>query len=225
MATLREKTKIQRGYVGWLAFVSAAMLASCGEERTESPSQSADVREPTAQKTDPRSRPPQRHSRSTRRAPEVRTADRSGDEISRGQPRTLPNGTVIIPPLPPTQAASAASDICASQGVQDGGPAARAPAPPRPGLRAELGRDVVNVYYDPGDPPGRCRPDYIHILVDVNNDALPPLSRTVRLTRPGERKLTVPVPEFFDSMPDVARATTGTDRGQLSPTARVRISA
>jgi hypothetical protein len=83
----------------------------------------------------------------------------------------------------------------------------------------------VEVYFDPGDPPARCRPYSISLrLRDVGDDVLSPVSKQMRLRGGGEHKVTIGIPEFFESTPDEASANTVMRRGRSSPVARVRIT-
>jgi hypothetical protein len=144
--------------------------------------------------------------------------------VSPALPRTVRNSTIIRSPRRPRSERSLPSERCASSLLERAGATVSVTVPPRPGLSAQLAGGAVRIRYDTGDPPQRCRPSFISILVDNDTDPHPPRGRRLWLRGLHESSLIMPVPDYFDSAPNVVRATTGTRDGRLSPTARVLVT-
>jgi hypothetical protein len=136
---------------------------------------------------------------------------------------TLPNGTIVIQPLPPTNTAVPPGKGCASATIDRDGAKGVVKVPPRPGLSARASGRVVHVRYDTGAALPRCAPDFMSILVDDNDDPRPPVARRFFLRAGRAQSLTIRLPAYFAGAPNVVRATTGTRDGRLSPTARAQI--
>lgn len=140
---------------------------------------------------------------------------------SRPPARTLPNGSVVIPPPTPTTTEQPASDACDQETIDRDGVPTTVEVPPEPGLRAEIVGDSVRVIVDTGQPPARCAPDYLSVSVQVGTELRSPVSRQQRLDRLGQQTFTLPLPD--GSGAGVVRATTGTDAGHISPTASIAL--
>ena len=101
--------------------------------------------------------------------------DQSGSQAGPG-PRetvTLPNGTILQVPAPPTSEAASASNDCGRNG-----------APPAPGLRARLVGSEVRFEYDAGDPPKECRARFLRLAVSYPRGGGGPLIKDVTLNSP-----------------------------------------
>jgi hypothetical protein len=202
-----------------LATVALFVVAGCGGDE-ESKDRSA-VERSTTPVTEPGADVQSPGEDEQQRAPARDDAAAEG-EVERGKPRTLPNGTVIIPPKPPATEELHSSDACEETTVDRGGRDARVTVPPTPGISASIEGRVVRVRYDTGRPPRACRPYYISVLVNAD-DGTPPIGRRVRLRDLGVGQIRVSLPDYF-ARPKVASATLGTKRGYTSETARVTIA-
>jgi hypothetical protein len=82
---------------------------------------------------------------------------------------------------------------------------------------------LVTVDLDPGQPPPACRAKTVNVLVDEVDDAYPPASKTVRVARPGVKRVRVPLFDQLDS-PDTVRAISVSANGTTSATTSVAIA-
>jgi hypothetical protein len=142
---------------------------------------------------------------------------------SHARTTTLPNGTIVIQPPPPTKTAVPPGKDCGSATIDRDGAEVVVKVPPRPGLSARASGRVVHVRYDTGAAPPQCTPDFMSVLVDDNDDPRPPVARRFSLGARGAQSLTIRLPAYFEGEPNVVRATTGMRDGRVSPTARARI--
>ena len=79
-----------------------------------------------------------------------------------------PGGGTFYAPIRPEARTTASPAGCARNDVGE-------PRPPRPGMRAvRVGPDRVRVRVIAGELPDRCRPAFIRLSFDVNDDAVPP---------------------------------------------------
>lgn len=99
---------------------------------------------------------------------------------------------------------------------------AKEPLPPRPGLRARrLGASTLLVRVTFAGVPRRCRPTWIRLTLDVNDDPLPPdagLFKVAQLRRP----LKVAIPPRVRNA-DVIRASSVMRSGASSRSTPVLI--
>lgn len=158
-------------------------------------------------------------------APGDNTADSGAmNELDGRKARTLPNGAVIYPAPAATEPAAPASSRCAHSKLRTtSGRMVSVTVPPAPGLTARRsGSRDVEVVVVPGNPPRRCRPAFVNLLVDDNDDPHPPVARTVRLR--GSQRIRLEI-HLFKQMkdPDTARATAVMRRGRTSRTSSVAI--
>ena len=101
--------------------------------------------------------------------------DQSGSQVGPGQRETvtLPNGTIMQVPAPPTSEEASASNDCGRNG-----------APPAPGLMARLVGSEVRFEYDAGDPPKECRARFLRLAVSYPRRGGGPLIKDVTLNSP-----------------------------------------
>jgi len=131
-----------------------------------------------------------------------------------------PGGGVAYLPVKPRRTSAPPSRSCAVIRDDPG----RSLRPPSPGLsarRLDAARIEVRVVLASVDD--RCRPDYVRLTIDVNDDPLPPSSTTVKVTKL-ERPLVIPVPERIRNA-DVIRASSQmSSTGASSDTVSVLIT-
>lgn len=164
------------------------------------------------------------HSTSQQREPSVDQPEvEAPPEGSPEAATTLPNGTVVIPPERVTEKVVPAGEGCRTATVERGQSTAKVEVPPPPGLSASLHGHSVRIQYDPGQAPRACMPYSISLLVGNEDGSRPPVSRQLRLGAFGSRTLTFPLPAYFASESYVARASTATRDGRVSPTSRVQV--
>jgi hypothetical protein len=205
-------------------------LAGCdsgGQEVRESPesvsaSESVSESETRRETGPPSTQVPANKKR--RSAPANRNGPPARSVGSHAAPRTLPSGAIVVPPERPRSAMLAPGEGCGKSTLERAGSTVTVTVPPRPGLTAMIASSKVRITYDTGEPPRQCRPDFISVLIDDDGDPHPPRSHRFWLKGLTQDTFAVPVPTYFDSAPDVVRATTGTQDGRLSPTARVLVA-
>lgn len=139
-----------------------------------------------------------------------------------GKTRVLPSGAVIRTPPKPQRFSVAPSNGCDRLPLDRDGRTIMAVVPPTPGLSARhAGEDKVVVKYGIGQAPSRCRPAFLSVSVDGNDDPYPSINRKVMLTDEYRGRVRVAIPDPIDA--DVARATVGARSGRLSDTVSVLI--
>jgi hypothetical protein len=201
------------GHVGLSAVLlsMAFLLAGCGDDGTGEGAAVGDT--------------------STRRAAVKEVEHESSrarvdDSRSEGRrSRTLPNGTVIYPARPPATAVQRPTNRCAETTVRTlGGDKRRDRVPPPPGVRASFrSARVVVVRIQVGRVPSDCKPSFVNVLVDDQEDPLPPVARTVRLNGRDHVQIAM---RLFDQMraADTVRVTAGMQSGRIGSTAKVLIT-
>lgn len=149
---------------------------------------------------------------------------RSLDALDRREARALPSGAVVYPAPAAKETEIEPSDSCARSRVRQlDGRIKSVLVPPAPGVEAtRVGPRTVEVLVAPGNPPSRCRPTFVNVLVDDTGDPYPPAARTLRLRGGGPVRARI---RLLDQMAtaNTARATAGMRQGPVGPTSAVAV--
>ena len=138
--------------------------------------------------------------------------------------RTLPDGTVVIPPATPARGTVTASDTCDTHSVQtEHGGSKTVVVPPAPGLHAALAGTQVVVDIDAGKPPARCAPSFVVILLANTRGHGQVSTHSIATGSHPAQRLTLPSPTFFSAPPDVVRAYSASKDGRESRVSSVSV--
>jgi hypothetical protein len=138
--------------------------------------------------------------------------------------RTMPNGSIVIPPAPPAGKKVAASDSCDPRTVQtEHGGSKTVEAPPPPGLQARIFGARVVVDIDVGAPPAGCAPSFLVVLLANTRGRSQVSTHGVAIGSHPVQRLTLPLPSFFSAPPDVVRAYSATKNGRESRVSSVNV--
>lgn len=128
-------------------------------------------------------------------------------------------GVAYLPPLPATTVV-APSDSCVREPDPKRG---IDPLPPRPGLRAsrvDEGTLLVTITF--ASIPDNCRPDYVELNLDVNDDPLPPVAGRFAL-EDVRQPLRIPIPSRVRGA-DVISASSVISSSGASDSGPIRIT-
>jgi hypothetical protein len=156
-----------------------------------------------------------------RRQDETRGTARPG-KLSRERKQKTKSGAVVVLPPRPTDSATEPERGCHAKTFRGARQTIRRFLPPAPGLtarRADSGHVVVSYSFAPFE--SRCRPASLELVVDDNDDPLPPTGTTERVhDRRGEVRVSLP-DRMRDA--DVVRAIARTEEGLPGNAVAVRI--
>lgn len=142
----------------------------------------------------------------------------------RPAPRTMPDGSVVIPPAVPTQDHIAASNACDARPIQtEHGGQRIVQRPPAPGLQASIDGSHVIVDVDTGRPPAMCAPAFLVVLLTNTRGHGAVATRRFRVLALGPQHLVLPSPAYFSAAPDVVRAYVVTSDGRESQISSVPV--
>lgn len=162
--------------------------------------------------------PPVNPAKPAKRRPPQAAAPDPADPADRPPPKTLPDGTVIIPPpaITAEEAEPGAQCIRRENGL----------VPPAPGLRARMAsaRSVEITLTTPAVAPA-CRVVHAEITVDVADDEFPGYPVAWAIGRPGQLRRTLRLPRWFKGTPDTVHASVSSTSHRISKVVSVHIGA
>jgi hypothetical protein len=146
------------------------------------------------------------------------------DDVREGGSRTttLPSGAVVVTPPLPTRSKAEAQPGCRVVHDDNG---SKVVLPPTPGVRAQRTEDgsvLATVTYRRFSK--RCRPVQLRLTLDVNDDALPGISRTYRFRTKKHQRVRLTIPRYFEGTPDVVAASAVDRRGIGGDSVKVLIT-
>ncbi len=141
-----------------------------------------------------------------------------------GHAITGPNGAVSYIPPPPTTTTVSPSSSCTATKIGTPTGTRTIELPSAPGLAAKREGDHVLVTVDPGNPPARCRPTVVTIVLDRNSPDVPPSRANYPLHGLDKQTISIRIPPELRPGPTIAAANLNIRIGLYGPAARVLVT-